>query len=184
MSQNAIDRETQEKLDAFIRQEEGDANDYRGPLAVFLTLCAVGMSLFHLYSAYSIVTTQVLRTVHVGIVLFLVFLSFPMAARLKNRLMWWDVIAALVSIGIVFYILLGGDDLTDRNTDPLPLDIAVGVVLIGLILEGLRRTNGMILVVVTGCFILYALLGNYLPAPWTHKGYDIGRFVGFMYRQH
>lgn len=181
MSQNAIDRETQEKLDAFIRQEEGDANDYRGPLAVFLTLCAVGMSLFHLYSAYSIVTTQVLRTVHVGIVLFLVFLSFPMAARLKNRLMWWDVIAALVSIGIVFYILLGGDDLTDRNTDPLPLDIAVGVVLIGLILEGLRRTNGMILVVVTGCFILYALLGNYLPAPWTHKGYDIGRFVGFMY---
>ena len=181
MSQHAIDRETQDKLDAFIKQEEGDANDYRGALAVFLTLCAVGMSLFHLYAAYSIVTTQVLRTVHVGIVLFLAFLSFPMTARLKNRLMWWDVIAALVAVAIVFYILLGGDDLTDRNTDPSTLDTAVGIVLIGLILEALRRTNGMILVVVTGCFVLYALLGNYLPAPWTHKGYDIGRFVGFMY---
>jgi TRAP transporter 4TM/12TM fusion protein len=77
--------------------------------------------------------------------------------------------------------LSGGDDLTDRNTDPSTLDTAVGIVLIGLILEGLRRTNGMILVVVTGCFVLYALFGNYLPAPWTHKGYDIGRFVGFMY---
>jgi TRAP transporter 4TM/12TM fusion protein len=181
MSQHAIDRETQEKLDAFIKQEEGDANDYRGALAVFLTWCAVGMSLFHLYAAYSIVTTQVLRTVHVGIVLFLVFLSFPMTARLRNRLMWWDVVAALVSVAIVFYILSGGDDLTDRNTDPSTLDTAVGIVLIGLILEGLRRTNGMILVVVTGCFVLYALFGNYLPAPWTHKGYDIGRFVGFMY---
>ena len=104
-----------------------------------------------------------------------------MTARLKNRLMWWDVIAALVSVAIVFYILLGGDDLTDRNTDPSTLDTAVGIMLIGLILEGLRRTNGMILVVVTGCFVLYALFGNYLPAPWTHKGYDIGRFVGFMY---
>ncbi|MCX7223741.1 MAG: TRAP transporter fused permease subunit, partial [Burkholderiales bacterium] len=91
------------------------------------------------------------------------------------------VIAALVSVAIVCYILMGGDDLTDRNTDPSTLDTAVGIVLIGLILEGLRRTNGMILVVVTGCFVLYALFGNYLPAPWTHKGYDIGRFVGFMY---
>jgi TRAP transporter 4TM/12TM fusion protein len=104
-----------------------------------------------------------------------------MTARLRNRLMWWDVVAALVSVAIVFYILSGGDDLTDRNTDPSTLDTAVGIVLIGLILEGLRRTNGMILVVVTGCFVLYALFGNYLPAPWTHKGYDIGRFVGFMY---
>jgi TRAP transporter 4TM/12TM fusion protein len=30
-------------------------------------------------------------------------------------------------------------------------------------------------------FLAYALFGNYLPAPWTHKGYEIPRLVGYMY---
>ncbi|NBY64715.1 MAG: C4-dicarboxylate ABC transporter permease, partial [Betaproteobacteria bacterium] len=75
-----IDQATQAQLESFIKQEEGDSNDYRGVLAVFITLVAVGMSLLHLYAAYAIVPTQVLRTMHVGIVLFLVYLSFPIAS--------------------------------------------------------------------------------------------------------
>ncbi len=176
-----IDDLTQAQLDSFIKQEEGDANDYRGWIGIFITLVAVGMSLFHLYAAYSIVPTQVLRTVHVGIVLFLVYLSFPIATRFKNRLMWWDVLMAIASLGVVYYILTGGDDFMDRNTSPDPLDLYVGLAFIFLILEALRRTNGLILLGVTLSFLAYALLGNYLPAPWTHKGYDVARLVGYMY---
>ena len=104
MSQNVIDNETQEKLDAFIKQEEGDSNDYKGILAKFITLVAVGMSLFHLYAAYSIVPTQQLRVIHVALVLFLVFLSFPIAHRFRNRLMWWDVLFAIGSVAILSLI--------------------------------------------------------------------------------
>jgi TRAP transporter 4TM/12TM fusion protein len=50
-----------------------------------------------------------------------------------------------------------------------------------LILEGIRRTNGLILLSVTLLFLAYALFGNYLPAPWTHKGYEVSRLVGYMY---
>jgi len=181
MSQNVIDNETQEKLDAFIKQEEGDSNDYKGILAKFITLVAVGMSLFHLYAAYSIVPTQQLRVIHVALVLFLVFLSFPIAAKFKNRLMWWDVLLAFGSVAIAYYIISGGDDFSDRNTAPNSTDVLVGLGLILLILESVRRTNGMILVGVTSLFLAYALFGNYLPAPWTHKGYDLGRLVGYMY---
>jgi len=181
MSQNVIDNETQEKLDAFIKQEEGDSNDYKGMLAKFITLVAVGMSLFHLYAAYSIVPTQQLRVIHVALVLFLVFLSFPIAAKFKNRLMWWDVLLAFGSVAIAYYIISGGDDFSDRNTAPNSTDVLVGLGLILLILESVRRTNGMILVGVTSLFLAYALFGNYLPAPWTHKGYDLGRLVGYMY---
>jgi TRAP transporter 4TM/12TM fusion protein len=180
-SSSEIDDLTQAQLDSFIKQEEGDANDYRGWIGVLITLVAVGMSLFHLYAAYSIVPTQVLRTVHVGIVLFLVYLSFPIASKFKNRLMWWDVIMAFASIGVVYYVLTGGDDFMDRNTSPDPLDLYVGVGFIFLILEALRRTNGLILLSVTLGFLAYALFGNYLPAPWTHKGYDVSRLVGYMY---
>ncbi|MDO8692940.1 MAG: TRAP transporter fused permease subunit [Sheuella sp.] len=181
MTQSSIDNTTQAQLDAFIKEEEGNANDYRGPLAVFITLVAVGLSLFHLYAAYEIVPTQELRTIHVGLVLFLVYLSFPLSGYFKNRLMWWDVICALISIFIVYYILSGGDDFADRNTAPNRMDVVVGVIFILLILEAVRRTNGMILLTVTVLFILYALFGNYLPAPWTHKGYDLDRLVGYMY---
>ncbi|HBI82097.1 MAG TPA: C4-dicarboxylate ABC transporter permease, partial [Alcaligenaceae bacterium] len=166
---------------AFIKQEEGDSNDYRGALAVFITLVAVALSVFHLYAAYEIVPTQELRTIHVGLVLFLVYLSFPVANRFKNRLMWWDVLCALAALYIVYYILSGGDDFSDRNTSPDRLDVIVGIVFILMILEAVRRTNGMILLSVTVLFILYSLYGNYLPAPWTHKGYDLDRFVGYMY---
>ena len=48
MDESHIDSITQAKLDALIAQEEGDSNSYRGTLAKFLTLIAVGMSLFHL----------------------------------------------------------------------------------------------------------------------------------------
>ncbi len=181
MTQSSVADATQEQLDAFIKEEEGNANDYRGPLAVFITLVAVALSIFHLYAAYEIVPTQELRTIHVGLVLFLVYLSFPLSGYFKNRLMWWDVLCAVAALFIVYYILSGGDDFSDRNTAPNHMDVTVGVVFILLILEAVRRTNGMILLTVTVLFILYALFGNYLPAPWTHKGYDIDRFVGYMY---
>ena len=181
MSQSAIDSATQEKLEALIKQEEGDSNKYKGLFAVFLTLIAVSMSLFHLYAAYSIVPTQVLRTVHVSFMLFLVFLSFPLMARFKNRLMWWDIICALLAIYVAYFAISSGDDFGDRNTAPNSIDIVWGTILILLILEAVRRTSGFILVSVTVLFLMYALFGDYLPAPWTHKGYSIDRLVGFMY---
>jgi len=177
----ALDEKTQETVDSLIRQEEGDAHQYKGFLAIFLTLAAVVMSLFHLYSAYSIVPTLQLRVVHVGFVLAILFLSFPIAAKFKNRLMLWDVVLAGLAIATAAYILMGGDDLADRNTAPLQLDIIFGVISIILILEGVRRTSGLILLSVTLLFLCYALFGNYLPAPWTHKGYEVSRLVGFMY---
>ena len=177
----ALDEKTQREVESLIRQEEGDSHQYKGFLAIFLTLAAVAMSLFHLYAAYSIVPTLQLRVVHVGFVLAILFLSFPIAAKFKNRLMLWDIVLAGLAIATAFYILQGGDDLADRNTAPLQLDIIFGIIFILLILEGIRRTNGLILLTVTLLFLAYALFGNYLPAPWTHKGYEVSRLVGYMY---
>lgn len=169
------------KAEEFIEAEEGAANKLKGWLKIFIVAVAVVMSAFHLYTAYSIVPTQTLRPVHVGFVLFLCFLMFPVAARFRHRIMWWDWLAAAASIAVVAYLLMGGDDITDRNTAPNPLDIVFGLALIGLVLEAMRRTNGWIMPIITSAFIAYALLGPHLPAPWTHKGYEIGRLVGVMY---
>ena len=169
------------KAEEFIEAEEGAANKLSGWLDVFVIAVAFTMSAFHLYTAYAIVPTQTLRPVHVGFVLFLCFLVFPVAARFRHRVMWWDWLAAALSIAIVVYLIQGGDDFTDRNTSPEPWDIVFGIALIALVLEAMRRTNGWIMPIITSAFIAYALFGPLLPAPWTHKGYEVGRLVGVMY---
>ncbi|MFL6716132.1 MAG: C4-dicarboxylate ABC transporter permease, partial [Burkholderiaceae bacterium] len=177
----AVDDEALKKAEAYIEEEEGAANRMTGWIAGFLTFTAVVMSLFHLYSAYAIVPTQVLRPVHLAFVLFLTFLMFPVARRFRHRIMWWDWLAALLSLVIIAYAIMGGDDFSDRNTMPETWDIVFGALLMVLVLEAMRRTAGWIMPVVTIGFVLYALYGAYLPQPWTHKGYTLGRLVGQMY---
>jgi TRAP transporter 4TM/12TM fusion protein len=180
-AQAVVSDEALRQAEQYIEEEEGAANRLRGRLAAFVMLTAVVMSLFHLYAAYSIVPTQILRPVHVGFVLFLCFLLFPIAPRFRHRVMWWDWIMALLAVAIVTYMIQGGDDFTDRNTMPEAWDLFFGVALILLVLEAMRRTAGWIMPVITFCFILYALFGAWLPPPWTHKGYELGRLVGQLY---
>jgi len=179
--EGGVSDEALHKAEEFIEAEEGAANRLKSGLRVFVVAIAFAMSAFHLYTAYAIVPTQTLRPVHVGFVLFLCFLVFPLHPRYRHRIMWWDWLAAALSIAIVVYLIQGGDDFTDRNTSPEPWDIAFGIALIVLVLEAMRRTNGWIMPVITAAFLAYALFGPVLPAPWTHKGYEVGRLVGVMY---
>jgi TRAP transporter 4TM/12TM fusion protein len=177
----AVSDEALKKAESYIEEEEGAANKLGGFLGWFVIFLAVAMSVFHLYTAYGIVATQTLRPIHVAFVLAISFLVFPVAQRYRHRVMWWDWIAALLSIAVVAYLLQGGDDFTDRNTSPEPWDIFFGIALILMVMEIMRRTNGWIMPIITSAFLAYALFGAYLPQPWTHKGYEVGRLIGHMY---
>ena len=176
-----ISTEALRKAEEFIEEEEGASHKLKGWVAIFLTAVAVLTTAFHLYAAYGIVPTQQLRAIHVGLVLFLSFLMFPIAKRFRHRIMWWDVILALLSVVIIVYMLYGGDDFTDRAVTPTLWDQILGVALIVLVLEAARRTSGWIMPMVCVLFVIYAMAGPWLPAPWTHRGYDIARLIGHMY---
>ena len=169
------------KIEEYIEQEEGASHRLQGLPLFFLSLLAVFMSLFHLYAAYEIVPTQLMRSAHVAMVLSLVFLFFPLAKRFRDRIYWWDFLFAAVPLYIAWYMYAGGDDFTDRNTTPMPMDIVLGIALVLLILEAVRRTSGWVMVFVSSAFLFYALFGEHFPQPWTHKGYDLGRLVGHMF---
>jgi TRAP transporter 4TM/12TM fusion protein len=177
----AVSEEALQRAEQFVEEEEGAANKLKGWLGGFVRLTAFVMAAFHLYTAYAIVPTQTLRPVHVAFVLFLCFLGFPIAPRFRHRVMWWDWIAAALAIAIVVYAVQGGDDFWDRNTSPNAWDSFFGVGLVLLVLEAMRRTSGWIMPAITLGFVAYALAGPILPAPWTHKGYDVARLIGVMY---
>jgi TRAP transporter 4TM/12TM fusion protein len=177
----AISEEALKRAEEMIEQEEGVQNKFTGAMGVFITLVAIAMSLFHLYASYEIVRTEVMRATHVAFVLFLTFLIFPVARRFRHRVMPWDWLLALLGVAVCAYLIWQGDDFFDRSITPNDWDVFFGVALIVLVLEGMRRSTGWIMPVITFCFLLYAFFGPYLPPPWTHKGYEIPRLVGHMY---
>ncbi len=156
----AVSDEALQKAESFVEAEEGAANRLMGWAGRISTTIAVVMSLFHLYAAYAIVPTQELRYTHVAFTLVLSFLLFPLATRFRNRVRWWDIVPGIVAVATIVYALWGGEDFTDRATSPDRWDV---------------------IVVVSLLFIAYAMLGPYLPAPWTHRGYDVARLVGHLF---
>ncbi len=176
-----VDAEALKKAEEFVEQEEGPSNRLGGWVGIVVTVLAVVMSVYHLYTAYGIVSAQVLRPVHVGFVLVLCFLLFPMLTRFRHSVRVWDWALAALSIYVIWYMVIGGDDLMDRNTSPNQTDMIVGVVFVALVLEATRRATGWIMPFICLCFIAYALFGPYLPPPWTHRGYDIGRLIGHLF---
>ena len=176
-----VSEDALQRAAALVEQEEGVHNKLGGWLAALVATVAVAMSLFHLYTAYAIVRPEHLRATHVAFVLLLTFFVFPLARRFRHRVMWWDWLLAAAGVGTAVYLIMGGDEFFDRSILPDTWDIVFGVGLVLLILEAMRRTTGWILPVITMGFLAYAFFGEYLPAPWTHKGYEIPRLVGHMY---
>jgi TRAP transporter 4TM/12TM fusion protein len=176
-----LDEDARERLEQLIEEEEGAFNRLAGPVGLAITAFAVIVSLFHLYAAYEIVPAHVLRPTHVGMVLLLCFLLFPMARRFRDRIRWWDFLLAAASAGTMIYVLSQGAYFGDRATAPTTTDFLVGTVFVLLLLEGTRRATGWIMPAVAIAFLLYAIFGNHLPAPWTHRGYALEDLVAHLY---
>lgn len=176
-----ISAERLRKAEEFVEQEEGALNRFGGWFGHLVTALAAAMSLFHLYAAFFVVPPETLRAIHVGAALFLIFLLYPVARRFRHRLAPWDVVLSLAAAATIVYLLLGGDDMRDRQSLPNQTDMVVGAVFLLLVLEACRRSTGMVLVAVVVIFILYGMFGNHLPMPWTNRGYDLARIVGHLY---
>ena len=180
-NREAVAPDALSKAESYVEAEAGVANRLSGWAGYIVTAIAVAMSAFHLYAVYDIVPTQELRYTHVAFVLLLAFLVYPAAQRFRDRIRWWDVVAGLTAVGILIYAIQGGEDFTDRATLPTQLDTVLGVIFIVLLLDAARRTTGLIMPIIAILFIAYAMLGPYLPQPWTHRGYDISRLVGHLF---
>ncbi|HEX6610098.1 MAG TPA: TRAP transporter fused permease subunit [Hyphomicrobiaceae bacterium] len=186
----SLDEAARKRLEELIEEEEGTTNRLGGFLGKAIVIAAAAVSVFHLYAAVGgswplndapIVPTYLLRPLHVGMVLALIFLLFPMFKSWRNRITPLDWLCATASLFVVGYIAYQGPEFGDRAIDPEPMDYAVGLVLIALLLEATRRSTGWIMPVVSLVFVAYALLGRHLPPPWTHRGYDLERLTGHLY---
>lgn len=166
-----------------IEEYEAPTRDLAKAAKLVTAGIAILLSLFSLYGAIATIPAQIFRTIHVMFVLILTFLYYPARkgskkANLVTPLDFALILAAIVSLG---YVLVDFNKFIYRAVTPTTLDLVLGSITIVLILEATRRTTGWILPAIVLAFIAYAYVGPYLPQPWTHRGYDLGRIVGHMY---
>ncbi|MGV4791939.1 TRAP transporter fused permease subunit [Rhizobium sp. F40D2] len=147
-----------------------------------LFLLAVAFSVFQIATAAHILDlpSQIVRAVHVG---FLLLLAYPLVASTASsaiglRVLAW-VLAAL-GVAVAIYQTVEYSDLLTRAGDPLPIDIAVGIVSLVVIFVACWISLGPALPIISGAFLAYCLLGQYLPAPLDHRGYDLAQVIDHM----
>ncbi|PBJ16925.1 Sialic acid TRAP transporter permease protein SiaT [Pseudomonas ogarae] len=156
--------------------QHGIATDPRDwPKTLFYV--ALLFSVFQIVTAaFSPVSSIVLRAVHVGFLLWVVFLSYPAYGRQRP----WQPLAWVLSLGGVataVYQWVFEADLIQRSGDLTTADMIIGVVLIVLVFEAARRVMGIALPIICGIFLAYGLFGEYLPGDLAHRGYGVDQII-------
>ena len=119
------------------------------------------------------------RPVHLVFALALLFLFKPLAGDDSGSSRLPRIIDGLILLGVLgltVYYLSAFDRLSTRmeNVSPVePVDIAAGVLLVLLLLEGVRRSVGWILLVVILAFLAYMAAGPYLPDWLAFRGFKL-----------
>ena len=168
----AIDRENPSTVVAF----EGMAGK-----AVFAI--AVAFSVFQVWTAaFNPLSSMVVRSVHVGFLLLMTFALFGFRQHSERRSVpWYDWLLGLTGFTLGLYHYVFETELILRSGDPSTADLVVGAVTVALVFEAARRIMGLVLPIICGVFIPYALFGRHLPFGLSHRGYDIDQVIDNLF---
>ena len=157
-----------------------------------ITIVAITLSLFQLYAA----GVQPLglffqRPIHLGFILVLTFLIFPVWGMNRPRgALGWAIDIALICAGILTGIWVPMNiDIIANAIIPRDIDVTVGIITTLVVLEAARRAVGLGMTIIGACALAYAMAGSRGALPWlsdflpgimNHRGYTIDRLASQM----
>jgi len=168
----------QEILEKFER-----VRTYKGPANGLLTVFAVAASLYHLYYAYTHPFFALdHRALHWFFMSILVFALYPLTKKHSpwHRMSVFDGVFLVASGTICIWLFLYSTPIMNRAGSYETLDVVMGCLLVLLVLEASRRSTGLSVTLIAVVFILYALLGPWLPDVISHKGYSVKRLSTYL----
>lgn len=130
-------------------------------LELILTGFCVAMGLYHLLSTQKILYSPTLhQNTHLFFALSVVFLDLVK----KSRRLWpICVVFLLLSIVSTGYIFFAFDNLQWRLGSPNTPDLIIGIILLVVIFEAVRRTRGLTFLIVGLIGVGYVAFGQYIP---------------------
>jgi TRAP transporter 4TM/12TM fusion protein len=111
---------------------------------------------------FAIYREQFLSVV-LGLTLSTCYLTVTVRRRAARRLAWYDGVAAFVGLAIAIWMSWDWERLLIAVGDQTNEVLVLGVIVVGLVMEGLRRVTGLPLFIVIIIFIAYALVGDMVP---------------------
>ncbi|HEX8010913.1 MAG TPA: TRAP transporter large permease subunit, partial [Casimicrobiaceae bacterium] len=162
--------------------ETGVKRELKGTAWKLVAGAALAFSAYQLViAAFSPLSSLVTRSLHVGFLLLLAFLIYPVSRKAdRHRIAWYDALIALLGFGLAFYHWVFEVDIIQRG-EPTLVDLVVGTTMVVLVFEAARRVLGLALPIVCASFLAYGLFGQYLPAAIAHRGYGFDQIVGQLY---
>lgn len=125
-------------------------------VALFISMIAIGLSLFHLYTSYagSLVDIQQ-RSIHLYALMTLGFLLYPFRKSNKKRIPFYDYITTGLSIFAGIYMLMTAERIIESGGQINTFDFYVGILILILLLDITRRVTGWGLAVLGIGFLAY-----------------------------
>ena len=146
-------------------------------ISVFLISCSV----IFLYTAgFGTFDAMVQRALLMALLSPVAFFSLKKSdeTRWENI---FNIILAVLIIAVNIYVMVVWKDRAMKVGDIPAADIIFGSILVLLVLEAARRTNGLFLTLTAAFFIVYALFGPYFPTFMSHRGESWSRLVNFLF---
>lgn len=144
------------------------------------SIVAVLWSCFQIYVVFTgFMDPMILYPIHTVFGIALGILAKPLAAK-NLFLRGLDYVLVFLIGGVGLYAISNFERISTRIpfVNALePLDYAVGVILVLLLLEVCRRTVGYSLTIVAVVFVIYAFWGSYLPGLLGHRGLSLEGFI-------
>ena len=160
--------------------EPAAAEGAQPPLSRAVFAVAIAFSCFQVITAaFSPLSSQVVRAIHVGFVLLMIFALMPPRWG-GRRLMVPAWALGLTGFVLSFYHWVFEADLTARAGEMTPADMWIGIITLALVFEAARRVMGWALPAICLGFLAYALFGQHLPGPLAHRGYAFDQVIGTL----
>ncbi len=99
----------------------------------------------------------------------------------KDGVPIWEWALAIVGALCALYLFMFYRDIADRVGAPITQDYVVAVFGMLILLEATRRALGPALMIVASVFLLYTVLGPYMPNIIAHKGNSLSEIVNHQW---
>jgi TRAP transporter 4TM/12TM fusion protein len=116
-----------------------------------------------------------LLNTHLAFCLVLVFLDGFIKEKGKKR--YWCLALLLLSFIVVGYVQLNWQELQLRAFFNTKLDLVIGALLILIVLEGTRRSFGLVMPCIVLIVILYPFIGHLLPDPFFTRSLSLPKTI-------
>ncbi len=166
-------------LDAVMQKFDRESNTrvWQGVPKIIVNSILAIFSLFCIYvTLFATWLEEIRLTSFVAFIIFIGYLVFPAKKGLQktNYMPWYDVVLMILGSGAFLYYMVNAHDIIKLGSNFEWYQIVIGIFGIISLAEVCRRSVGIPIVIVAGCFVLYALIwGLSNPTMWGKTNYIV-----------